>query len=110
MPTDQSRPFARTPHAERFLLESDALRRRQLQTSALHGSGRVWRDRTRAWPAVLVGFVLIAVIIGGIAVHGAFLRQQEIQRERDRRLIPPSPAPTVSASTPVTSPRGGHAG
>lgn len=102
-PADRDRPFARTPNAERFLLESDALRRRQLQTSALHGSGRVWRDRARVWPAVVAGFVLIAVIIGGIAVRGAYHRQKEIQQERDRRLNP-SPTLTVSPSGRGTPP------
>lgn len=101
---DRDRPFARTPNAERFLLESDALRRRQLQTSALHGSGRVWRDRARVWPAVVVGFVLIAVIIGGIAVRGAFIKQKEIEQERNRRLTPPSPTLTVSPSGRITPP------
>jgi hypothetical protein len=77
-------PFARTPHAERYLLESDNLRRRQLRSALLHGSARVWRERPRVWPAVLGGLVVVAVIVAVIAVHAAFERQREIT-EREKR-------------------------
>lgn len=74
-------PFQRTPNAERYLLEADSLRRRQLQSALLHGSARTWRDRRRIWPAVVAGLVVAAVIAAGIAVYGAFRQQQEQQRE-----------------------------
>jgi len=78
--------FARTPHAERYLLESDGLRRRQLRSALLHGSTRVWRERPRVWPAVLGGIVVVAVIVAVIAVHAAFERQRDItNRERQQR-------------------------
>jgi len=74
-------PFLRTPNAERYLLEADSLRRRQLRSALLHGSARTWRDRRRIWPAVVAGLVVVAVIAAGIAVYGAFRQQQEQQRE-----------------------------
>ncbi|HET8684453.1 MAG TPA: hypothetical protein VFM54_21655, partial [Micromonosporaceae bacterium] len=43
-------PFVTTPNAERYLLEADSLRRRQLRSALLHGSTRVWRERRRIWP------------------------------------------------------------
>jgi hypothetical protein len=73
--------FVTTPNAERYLIESDNLRRRQLRTALLHGSGRSWRESSRIWPAVLVGFVVVAVVVAAIAVHGAFQRQQRIADE-----------------------------
>jgi hypothetical protein len=83
-------PFARTPNAEKYLLESDNLRRRQLRSALLHGSSRVWRERQRVWPAVVGGIVVVAVITAAIAVFGAFQRQQEINdEERRRRLSAP---------------------
>ena len=71
-------PFAATPNAERHLIESDNLRRRQLRAALLHGSSRSWRERGRIWPAVLVGLVVVAIVVAAIAVHGAFERQQRI--------------------------------
>lgn len=76
-------PFVSTPNAERYLLEADSLRRRQLRSALLHGSSRTWRDRRRIWPAVLAGVIVVAVISAAIAVHGAF-EQQQRQREQDR--------------------------
>lgn len=81
-----SEPFVSTPNAERYLIESDNLRRRQLHAALLHGSGRTWRERRRIWPAVLVGLVVVAIVVASIAVHGAFQRQQRIaDEERARR-------------------------
>lgn len=71
-------PFVSTPNAERYLIESDNLRRRQLRAALLHGSGRTWRENRRIWPAVLVGLVVVAIVVASIAVHGAFQRQQRI--------------------------------
>jgi hypothetical protein len=65
-------PFAATPDAERHALVADSLRRRQLRTAMLHGSGRSWRDRRPAWPAVLAGAVVTAVALAAIAVYSAF--------------------------------------
>lgn len=89
-----SAPFARTPNAERYLLESDNLRRRQLRSALLHGSTRVWRERHRVWPAVLGGLIVAAVIVAAIAVAGAFQRQREIT-EKEQRLRRSAPAVTT---------------
>jgi len=83
--------FATPPNAERYMLQSEDLRRRQLHSALLHGSGRNWRERRRIWPAALTGAVVVAVIIAVIGVYGAFERQQRIiEQEQQRRL--PAPA------------------
>jgi hypothetical protein len=69
-------PGARTtPNAEKYLLEADALRRRQLVSALLHGSRRTWREQRRIWPSVVAGIVVVAVIVAvfGVlrAVHSA---------------------------------------
>jgi hypothetical protein len=64
------------PHAERYLLEAEALRRRQLLAGLLHGSRRTWRERQRLWPGLVAGVVVVAVIVAAIAVLGALRRQQ----------------------------------
>ncbi|MDS1270153.1 hypothetical protein RIF23_07585 [Lipingzhangella sp. LS1_29] len=76
--------FHYTPNAEQYVLQADALRRRQLRAALLYGSSRYWRRRQRVWPAVICGVVLIGVICGGIAVAGAFEAQQDINEERGR--------------------------
>lgn len=106
-------PFSGTPNAERFLLEADTLRRRQLRSALLHGSSRTWRDRRRIWPAVVAGIVVVAVISAGIAVYGAFEAQQrqreQLQRERQEATqglaeSPPDPLTgRVSWPAPVRS-------
>jgi hypothetical protein len=87
--------FVTTPNAERYLLESDNLRRRQLRSALLHGSGRVWRERRRIWPAVLGGVIVLVVVIAAIAVYGAFRRQQRIGEEEQRRRQSQPAAVTV---------------
>jgi hypothetical protein len=82
---DRSAPFVRTPNAERYLLEADSLRRRQLHSALLHGSRRTWRDRRRIWPAVVAGLVVVAVIAAAIAVYGTFRQQQREREEADRQ-------------------------
>lgn len=72
----QRQPFVLTPHAERYLIEADTLRRRQLRSSLLHGSDRTWRDRRRIWPAIVAGVVVAAVVVAAIALAGAFHRQE----------------------------------
>jgi type II secretory pathway component PulL len=86
----QARPtvpeaFVTTPNAERYLLESDSLRRRQLRSALLHGSGRTWRERQRLWPAALAGVLLVAVIVASITVANAFSRQRQIDQEKERK-------------------------
>lgn len=58
----------KTPNAERYLLEADALRRRQLRSALLHGSSRTWRDNRRIWPGIVAGIVVVAVILAVFAV------------------------------------------
>lgn len=77
--------YASTPNAERYLLESDSLRRRQLRSALLHGSERTWRDRQRVWPAALAGILLVAVVIAAITVANAFEKQQRINEEKQRQ-------------------------
>jgi hypothetical protein len=64
-----------TPNAEKYLLEADALRRRQLVSALLHGSRRTWREQRRIWPGVVAGLVVVAVIVAVLgvlqAVHSA---------------------------------------
>lgn len=89
-----------TPNAERYVLEADAMRRRQLRSALLHGSRRTWRDHPRIWPAVVVGIIVVAVIIAGLAVTEAFKKtsqnEKEEQRQRDRPATsaPATPGPT----------------
>jgi hypothetical protein len=101
-------PFSDTPNAERFLLEADTLRRRQLRSALLHGSSRTWRDRRRIWPAVIAGIVLVAIISAAIAVYGAFeahQRQREQQeRERQERLENPQGLAALPSELLVTTP------
>lgn len=82
-PPDQPAPFVSTPNAERYLLEADNLRRRQLHSALLHGTSRTWRDRRRIWPAMVAGIVVVAVISAAIAIYGAFQQQQRQQQEKD---------------------------
>jgi len=79
-----SAPFARTPNAEKYLLEAEGLRRRQLRTALLHGSRRTWRRRTRVWPSVATGAVALAVLLAAIGVHQAFEQQTQINQERQQ--------------------------
>lgn len=64
-------PSYTVPHAERYVLEADALRRRQLRSALLHGSRRTWREHRRVWPAVVVGIVVIAVVLAAMAIQWA---------------------------------------
>lgn len=57
-----------TPNAEKYLLEADALRRRQLVSALLHGSTRTWRESRRIWPAVVGGVVVVAVVVAVFGV------------------------------------------
>ncbi|WP_028648835.1 hypothetical protein [Nocardiopsis sp. CNT312] len=74
--------FHYTPDEEKYVLQADALRHRQLRSALLHGSSRYWRRRQQVWPAVIGGLILTALICGVIALIGAFGRQQEVNEER----------------------------
>lgn len=76
-------PTYTVPNAERYVLEADALRRRQLRSALLHGSRRTWREHRRTWPAVVVGLVVVAVILAAMAVAYAFDRKAEIDAEEE---------------------------
>ncbi|MGW9637131.1 hypothetical protein [Nocardiopsis alba] len=74
--------FHYTPDEEKYVLEADALRHRQLRSALLYGSSRYWRRRQRVWPAVIGGLILTALVCGVIALIGAFDRQQEVNEQR----------------------------
>ncbi|MBE3000915.1 hypothetical protein IDM40_19785 [Nocardiopsis sp. HNM0947] len=76
--------FRVTSNAEKYVLEADALRRRQLRSALLYGSSRFWRRKQRVWPAVVFGVIIVAVVCAVIALIGAFERQQEVNEERGR--------------------------
>jgi len=101
-------PLVTAPNAERYMLESENLRRRQLHSALLHGSGRSWRESRRIWPAALAGAVVVAVIIAVIGVYGAFQRQQNIldEEQRRRQSMPAATMPShVEAGRLVVSHR-----
>src|SRR5262245_44676701 len=98
-PSNSGGPTPTTPNAERFLLDSDNLRRRQLRSALLHGSGRVWRERRRIWPAVVGGIIVVAVIAAAIAVYAAFRRQQAITEEQQHRALA-TPSCVIMVCTP----------
>lgn len=70
-------PQVRVPNAERYVLEADAMRRRQLRSALLHGSSRTWREHRGTWVAVVVGLVVVAVVVAAIAVLGVIKAAQE---------------------------------
>lgn len=92
-----------TPNAERYVLEADAMRRRQLRSALLHGSRRTWREHTRTWPAVVVGIIVVAVVIAGLAVTQAFKKTQENEKKdqekqnRPTASAPRTPGPSATA-------------
>lgn len=97
-----------TPNAERYVLEADAMRRRQLRSALLHGSRRTWRDHPRTWPAVVVGIIVVAVVIAGLAVTEAFKKtsenekKQEQQQQRPATTAPAVPGPSASNPAPTS--------
>lgn len=76
-------PMAGTPNAEKYVLEADAMRRRQLRSALLHGSRRTWREHRRVWPAVVVGVIAVAVVVAAIAVIDAYQKSKEQQEEQE---------------------------
>lgn len=103
--------LARTPGAEKYVLEADSLRRRQLRSALLHGTRRTWREHRSTWPAVIAGVIAVAVIVAAMAVTSAYQRQQDLQRQQDREreqattptATVPSPTPTAPTRTPKGS-------
>ncbi|MEX0428603.1 hypothetical protein AB3X52_13310 [Nocardioides sp. DS6] len=94
------------PNAERYVLEADAMRRRQLRSALLHGSRRTWREHARVWPAVVVGLVVAAVIVAALAVTQALQKTQENEKKEQQQPQQPSPtAPASPGAGPSTSPR-----
>lgn len=63
--------FGTTPDAEKFVLEADAMRLRQLRSALLHGSGRTWREHRKVWPAVAIGLIVTALVVAAILVRHA---------------------------------------
>jgi flagellar biosynthesis/type III secretory pathway M-ring protein FliF/YscJ len=84
-----------TPNAERYVLEADAMRRRQLRSALLHGSQRTWREHRRIWPAVVVGLIAVAVIVAGLAVTEAFRKTEQNEKKDRQQDRPSSSAPAT---------------
>src|SRR5699024_740748 len=74
-----------TPNAEKYVIEADAMRRRQLRSALLHGSRRTWREHKRAWPPVAVGVVVAGVIVAGIVVVDAIEVTQQNQQQQEQQ-------------------------
>lgn len=89
-----------TPNAEKYVLQADAMRRRQLRSALLHGSRRTWREHPRVWPAIVVGVIAAAVVVAAIAVVDAY-QKSEKQKEEDEATS----ALVQVNSTPPTSTR-----
>jgi hypothetical protein len=83
-PSPVPEAFQSTPDAERYVLQADALRRRQLRAALLYGSSRYWRRRHRVWPSIIAGVILAALVAGVIVVIGAFENQRAINAERNQ--------------------------
>jgi hypothetical protein len=75
-------PQVRVPNAEKYVLEADAMRRRQLRSALLHGSGRTWREHRGVWVAVIVGLVVVAVVVAAIAVLGVVRAERAAELSR----------------------------
>lgn len=90
-----------TPYREKYVLEADALRRRQLASALVHGTQRSWRENRQVWPSVAAGAVATAVVIAVICVYSAFETQQvnerreEQQRNRPLSTASATPGPQV---------------
>ncbi|MGH3358786.1 MAG: hypothetical protein ACRDO7_08280 [Nocardioidaceae bacterium] len=91
-PPPPAPPMGGTPNAEKYVLEADAMRRRQLRSALLHGSRRTWREHRRVWPAVAIGVIATAVVVAAIAVIGAVQKAQDQAEEEEqsgsRILVP----------------------
>ncbi|RYJ05999.1 MAG: ABC transporter permease [Actinomycetales bacterium] len=87
-----------TPNAERYVLEADAMRRRQLRSALLHGSRRTWREHQRSWPAVTVGLLVAAFIVAGIIVYNAV----QVTEDNTKKQEQERQAPATSTSAPAS--------
>ncbi|GHC81954.1 hypothetical protein GCM10007079_22480 [Nocardiopsis terrae] len=96
-PTQLPQAFQATPDTERYVLQADALRRRQLRAALLYGSSRYWRARQRVWPSVVVGLIIAAVLAAAVVVFGAFQAQRDLNEERGQ-----GQDQTQNPLTPVT--------
>ena len=88
--------YQNTPNAERSVLEADAMRRRQLRSALLHGSRRTWREHARAWPAVVVGLIVVAVIVAALAVTSAFQKTEQNEKKQEQQDQRSSGAPLAA--------------
>jgi hypothetical protein len=95
-----------TPNAERYVLEADAMRRRQLRSALLHGSRRTWREHARVWPAVVVGIVVAAVIVAALAVSQALQKTEENQKKEQQQQQTPGPSSPRPSAPPSAGPSG----
>lgn len=89
------------PNAERYVLEADAMRRRQLRSALLHGSRRTWREHARVWPAVVVGLVVAAVIVAALAVTQALQKTQENEKNEQQTQQTQQPSESAAPSAGV---------
>ena len=92
--------FHYTPDEEKYVLQADALRHRQLRSALLYGSSRFWRRRQRVWPAVIGGVILLALVCGVIALIGAFDRQQDVNEDRGIGQFRQQSAPALVLEVP----------
>jgi hypothetical protein len=67
------------PNAEKYMLEADVMRRRQLRSALLHGSTRTWREHRKVWPGVVAGLVAVGLFVAIIAVKSAYDKDKENQ-------------------------------
>jgi hypothetical protein len=65
------------PNAEKYMLEADVMRRRQLRSALLHGSHRTWREHRKVWPGVVAGLVAAGLFIAVTAVKSAYDKDKE---------------------------------
>lgn len=95
--------FHYTPDEEKYVLQADALRHRQLRSALLYGSSRYWRRRQRVWPAVIGGAIVTGLVCGVIALVGAFERQQEVNEERGIGQFRQQSVQTLPHDSPLLS-------
>src|SRR5690606_36596471 len=88
-----------TPNAEKYVLQADAMRRRQLRSAMLHGSRRTWREHPRIWPAIVCGVIVVAVVLAAIAVVDAYHEYQKQQEEEESEQSAASYAIVRSVTT-----------
>ncbi|UYM04943.1 hypothetical protein [Solicola gregarius] len=83
VPPPPAPPMGGTPNAEKYVLEADAMRRRQLRSALLHGSRRTWREHPRVWPAIVIGVIAVAVVLAAIAVVSAYQKEMDKKEEEE---------------------------